>query len=662
MGRVLALMLLVMSLVTAAMTHVSIPTRLGELNTVSTADFPQVVKQNADALVAVQSTNANNALVAYRGGNSTVQIGNEKVTPPAWSGNWLNFGLMDSTTIRFNEPFNVLRVEWLANVPVRTALQIDVRASGDGQNWTLWELLNQSGQVARFDSNKLYLYAEYRIRMFSADEGISPEFMGISLAANSQNVNTFFNGNNANLAMLAANQPATYKVYGTRQGMVGGRTASGHVIVPNDRFVSLPSWRSLSKKGSSDYQVRIVAPNGKSGVAPVYDVGPWSNQDNYWTAPRDMWNDLPVGMPMAEKAFFNNYNNGKNEFGDDVVNPSSIDVGDGTWWTDLGLGGAGWKDGNRLAVSFLWGANITPVQLSNVQIKNIGSGNATISWNTNVPTTDWLEYGFDTNYRFHTTPGTFMGTNHVVYLGDLAPNRTYNLRARTRDIIGQEVASDKLTFTTGSGMTTQLTNWQTDQGLKTTISPDFGSVKIEGKRVVDSYWNDNPVNNYTAGASTIPGNVGNSGGLDVEFAPICDANGQNCNFGSGSGYKAYVQIVNDVGEEVRVGVISDSIISPNGLTIMVEGTTANGPLWRYSDPNLLDPRQSHHFLIVWDGNQVRVKVDYGSFLDPTPITTSGIKWNFAAAARYKGDSVNVNLKEINFSWGSVNPAPAPVSQ
>ena len=39
------------------------------------------------------------------------------------------------------------------------------------------------------------------------------------------------------LATLAT--PLTYRVYGTREGLVGGTTANGHIIKSYDRFVAL---------------------------------------------------------------------------------------------------------------------------------------------------------------------------------------------------------------------------------------------------------------------------------------------------------------------------------------------------------------------------------------------------------------------------------------
>ena len=67
----------------------------------------------------------------------------------------------------------------------------------------------------------------------------------------------------------------TFHVYATREGLVGGTTSSGHRITANDHFVALPSTKALNKNVKISYK-------GKSAVAPVLDVGPWNNDDNYW--------------------------------------------------------------------------------------------------------------------------------------------------------------------------------------------------------------------------------------------------------------------------------------------------------------------------------------------------------------------------------------------
>ena len=97
----------------------------------------------------------------------------------------------------------------------------------------------------------------------------------------------------------AEGNPLSYKIFATREGLVGGTTANGHVITPHDRFVALPSRRALSPNGSSDYSVRICAPNGRCAFAPVWDVGPWNIKDDYWNAGPRAVARPPAGHPAG---------------------------------------------------------------------------------------------------------------------------------------------------------------------------------------------------------------------------------------------------------------------------------------------------------------------------------------------------------------------------
>ena len=124
------------------------------------------------------------------------------------------------------------------------------------------------------------------------------------------------------------------------------------MITPHDHFVALPSRRALSPNGSSDYSVRICAPNGRCAFAPVWDVGPWNTKDDYWNASREQWRDLPQGTPQAQAAFRNGYNGGKDGFGRKVANPAGIDLADGTFWDDLGL-----INNTTVTVDYLWTGN-----------------------------------------------------------------------------------------------------------------------------------------------------------------------------------------------------------------------------------------------------------------------------------------------------------------
>ena len=57
-----------------------------------------------------------------------------------------------------------------------------------------------------------------------------------------------------------------------------------HCIGWNDRFVALPSRTALNGNGQYIYTVTIRNPaNGRMVKSvPVWDVGPWNLNDNYW--------------------------------------------------------------------------------------------------------------------------------------------------------------------------------------------------------------------------------------------------------------------------------------------------------------------------------------------------------------------------------------------
>ncbi len=64
-------------------------------------------------------------------------------------------------------------------------------------------------------------------------------------------------------------------VKATREGLQGGKTASGYVIDTVVPFVALPSWRALGTF------VRVTNPLTKlHTIAVVLDVGPWNIADD----------------------------------------------------------------------------------------------------------------------------------------------------------------------------------------------------------------------------------------------------------------------------------------------------------------------------------------------------------------------------------------------
>src|SRR6185312_13134068 len=125
----------------------------------------------------------------------------------------------------------------------------------------------------------------------------------------------------------ATGTPKTYKVYATREGLVGHTTANGHKIVSNDHFVSLPSTLSLSAEGKNYYSVRVCSvTDGRCAYDPVWDVGPWNTHDDYWDSHRAQWTGIRRGLPEAQAAYQDGYNHGEDQFGRKVLNPAGIDL------------------------------------------------------------------------------------------------------------------------------------------------------------------------------------------------------------------------------------------------------------------------------------------------------------------------------------------------
>jgi hypothetical protein len=168
---------------------------------------------------------------------------------------------------------------------------------------------------------------------------------------------------------LAASQALTYTVYATREGLVGGTTANGHVIQPNDHFVALPSRRVLCPNGSQQYSVEVRNPaTGQSEVAAVWDIGPWNEHDDYWnpSSQREAWQDLPQGTPEAQAAYQHGYNGGQDGSGRHVANPAGIDLADGTF------AAIGMTDNGFVEVTFLWtGSGQSPYTVVAYQHANV---------------------------------------------------------------------------------------------------------------------------------------------------------------------------------------------------------------------------------------------------------------------------------------------------
>lgn len=230
----------------------------------------------------------------------------------------------------------------LGDVPAGSSAVVDVRGRRTTGGWTEWIPAQPGGGAMVAELPEPTSEVQGRL-VITGQPGAGPTVRGITLTAQPAT---------KPLADTTAEQaPVHYRVFATREGLVGGTTANGHVITERDHFVALPSRRGLSPRDTSDYSVKVCAPNGRCAFAPVWDVGPWNTRDDYWNPPsiRQEWHDLPQGLPQAQAAYKNGYNEGKDQFDRTVLNPAGIDLADGLFWDALELTDNAW-----VRVDYLW--------------------------------------------------------------------------------------------------------------------------------------------------------------------------------------------------------------------------------------------------------------------------------------------------------------------
>lgn len=99
-------------------------------------------------------------------------------------------------------------------------------------------------------------------------------------------------------------------VKATREGLVGGKTATGYLVDAIVPFVALPAAAALRQ------WVIVTNPaNGKSIRALVLDVGPWNINDNAYV--------FGGARPAAERGLDVSHNG--------TTNGAGIDLGEAVW-------------------------------------------------------------------------------------------------------------------------------------------------------------------------------------------------------------------------------------------------------------------------------------------------------------------------------------------
>jgi hypothetical protein len=251
-------------------------------------------------------------------------------------------GLLTFPARRLEAATDHVAVTVTGEVPAGATATVDVRGRRGTGGWTEWipATSGPDGPAVTLPTAS----AEVQARLvLSGDPKAGPTVREVALTARP-----------ARPGRVESDERAvalSYRVFATREGLAGGKTANGHVIRDHDHFVALPSRRALAPRDSSDYSVKVCAPTGRCAFAPVWDVGPWNTRDDYWNPghQRQQWGDLPQGVPQAQAAHDGGYNGGKDQYDRKVANPAGIDLADGLFWDALGLQNNAWVD-----VEYLW--------------------------------------------------------------------------------------------------------------------------------------------------------------------------------------------------------------------------------------------------------------------------------------------------------------------
>lgn len=225
-----------------------------------------------------------------------------------------------------------------ADRPAGSDVVVAVRGLRSDGSWSQWSTATSSAPALLPEAT---LQVQVRVTLVAGTGGASPALRRLWLTADRA----------PSVTPPPTTDALTARVFATRIGLVGHRTANGHRVVADDRFVALPSRRGLGVDGNGDYTVQVCTDAGRCAWAPVWDVGPWNTRDDYWSTPgtRENYGDLPRGVPEAQAAALDGYAGGHDGSGRRVSNPAGIDLADGTFTDDLGL-----RDNSWVQATYLW--------------------------------------------------------------------------------------------------------------------------------------------------------------------------------------------------------------------------------------------------------------------------------------------------------------------
>jgi phosphodiesterase/alkaline phosphatase D-like protein len=122
----------------------------------------------------------------------------------------------------------------------------------------------------------------------------------------------------------------------------------------------------------------------------------------------------------------------------------------------VGDGSAVYGDDMTFTTAVL--ADAMPPVISLVNVTDIASTGATITWITNEAATSLVEFGLSEEYGSKATPGPSAVNSHSVHLAELEPGRTYHYRVICTDDSNNRAVSADGTFST-IGISREMPAW-----------------------------------------------------------------------------------------------------------------------------------------------------------------------------------------------------------
>jgi len=150
-------------------------------------------------------------------------------------------------------------------------------------------------------------------------------------------------------------------------------------------------------------------------------------------------------------------------------------------------------------------ADLTPPDIFNIQVTNITSSSATISWMTNEAATSQVEYGFNTSYGYKTAHDSSRVTVHSVNITGLLSYATYNFRVISLDAGYNEALSVNSSFTT-SNTPPAITSFSGTPGTAYTydVITFTASASDQDGFVVRHEWDFNGDGHYDSDTGAVP--------------------------------------------------------------------------------------------------------------------------------------------------------------